>query len=255
GRVDAPAGLNRDVLLAVDLKRNRYRRDPGACREFPEDLAGLGVEGAEQAIVGATREQKPAAGRKQRTPVERRQVGRPYLFAGVEVPGLQLADVVGPGHHLQDVLRHPHVAFALHIFDRLAGQLGAQVVVGGNIHHPRLRAVGDRRPILAAPQAGAELGGLACPRLARLIDIRSPGLRVEALEDVLPYEGLAVDEVDLAVGAFELPEVAVARDVHETLYGFSVAPVVDDNRGRDLVPVPGVVGMILEMALDRTAGG
>src|SRR6476660_9374326 len=91
GGVDAPAGLNRDVLLAVDLKRNRYRRNPGACREFPKDLAGLGIEGAEQAIVGAAREQKPAAGSEQGAPVEGRQVGRPYLLAGVEVPGLQLA--------------------------------------------------------------------------------------------------------------------------------------------------------------------
>jgi hypothetical protein len=99
------------------------------------------------------------------------------------------------------------------------------------IHHPRLRAVGDRRPILAAPQAGQNVGALAGRRLARLVEVRSPGLGIEALEDVLPHEGLAGDEVDLAVGAFELPEVAVTRDVHETLHGFAVALVVDDNRG------------------------
>src|SRR3981081_1413484 len=49
------------------------------------------------------------------------------------------------------------------IFSRLRSQRGAQVGVGGKVHHPRLRAVGNRRPIPAAPQAGEELGGLACP--------------------------------------------------------------------------------------------
>src|SRR4029079_4409109 len=105
--------------------------------------------------------------------------------------------------------RNAHVALALHVFRHLTGEFGAQVLVGGDIEQARLRAVGDRRPILAAPQAWAEVGALVGAGLVRLVDVRPPGLGIEALEDVLPYEGLAGDKVDLAVGALELPEVAV----------------------------------------------
>src|SRR5262249_10318770 len=75
------------------------------------------------------------------------------------------------------------------------------------------------------------------------------------LEDVLARVGLASDEIDLVVGALELPEVTVARDVHEALHGSSVSLVVEDQRGRGFVPIPGIVGMILEVAFDRAAGG
>ena len=146
-------------------------------------------------------------------------------------------------------------ALALHVFGRFAGEFGAQVVVGGNVEQARLRAVGDRRPILAAPQARAELGGLVGAGLARLIDIRPPGLGIEALEDVLTHVGLADDEVDLVVGALELPEVTVACDVDETLHGSSVSLVVEDERRRDFIPIPRIVGVILEVAFDRAAGG
>ena len=63
-------------------------------------------------------------------------IGRPDLLAGLEIPRLQLADVVGSAVLVQNALRHPDVEFALHVFDRLAGQLGAQVVVSGNVDHP-----------------------------------------------------------------------------------------------------------------------
>src|SRR5215469_8056693 len=178
-----------------------------------------------------------------------------YFFSAVEVPRLQLADVVGAGDHLHHVFRDSHEALALHVFRRFAGEFGAQVVVGGNVEQARLRAVGDRRPILAAPQARAELGGLVGAGLACLIDIRPPGLGIETLEYVLAHVGLAGDEVDLVVGALELPEVTVACDVDEALHGSSISLVVEDDRRRDFVPIPGIIGMILEVAFDRAAGG
>src|SRR6266511_2281276 len=46
GRVDAPTGLHRDVLLAVYLERHRHRRDPRDRRELPEDFSSLSIEGA-----------------------------------------------------------------------------------------------------------------------------------------------------------------------------------------------------------------
>src|SRR3989442_1673477 len=158
--VDAPAGLHRDVLLAVDLERYRHRGNARAGRKLPQHLAGPGVERAEHAVVGAAREQHSAARGEDRTPIERGQVGRPYLFAGIEIPCLQLTHVVGAGN-----------------------------------------------------------------------------------------------EVDLVASALELPEIAVSRDVDEALYGSPVAPVVDDQRRREFVPIPGVVGMILKVSLDLPGAG
>src|SRR5439155_51531 len=116
-------------------------------------------------------------------------------------------------------------------------------------------AVRGRRPILAAPQARTELGALVGARLARLIDLGPSGPGIEPLEHVLAHVGLAGDELDLAVGALELPEIAVARDVDEALHASPVAPVVDDQRRRDFVPIPGVVRMILEVSLDLPGAG
>src|SRR5438552_240414 len=253
--VAAPAGLHRDVLLAVDLERSRHPGNARAGRELPQDLAGPGVERAEHAVVGAAREQQSAAGGEYRTPIERRQVGRPNLFAGIEIPGLQLADVVGAGNHLQHVFSDAHETLASDVFRGFAGELGAEVVVGGDVEHPRLRAVRGRRPILAAPQARTELGALVGARLARLIDLGPSGPGIEPLEHVLAHVGLAGDELDLAVGALELPEIAVARDVDEALHASPVATVVDDQRRRDFVPIPGVVGMILEVSPDLPGAG
>src|SRR5262245_14621166 len=39
GRVDAPTGLHRDVLLVVYLERHRHRRNPRDGRELPEDFS------------------------------------------------------------------------------------------------------------------------------------------------------------------------------------------------------------------------
>src|SRR2546428_3040500 len=208
--VDAPAGLHRDILLAVDLERYRHRGNARAGRELPQHLAGPGVERAEHAVVGAAREQQSAARGEDRTPIERRHVGRPYLFAGIEIPGLQLPDVVGAGNHLQHVFRDAHEALALHVFRGFAGELGAEVVVGGDVEHPRLRAVCGRRPVLAAPQARTELGGLAGARLAGLLDVRPSGPGVEAPEPGPAHLGPARTEGDLAAGAVALPRIARA---------------------------------------------
>src|SRR5439155_17187776 len=116
-------------------------------------------------------------------------------------------DVVGAGTHLHHVFRDALETLALHVFRGLAGELCAEVVVGGDVEHPRLRAVRGRRPILAAPQARTELGGLAGARLARLVDVGPSGPGIETLEHVLAHVGLAGNEVDLVARALELPEI------------------------------------------------
>jgi hypothetical protein len=50
-RIDTPAGLDGDVLLAVHRERDRHAVDAGQGRVLPQDLSGLGIEGAEQAVI------------------------------------------------------------------------------------------------------------------------------------------------------------------------------------------------------------
>src|SRR4029077_12649448 len=129
------------------------------------------------------------------------------------------------------------------------GELCEQILIGGDVQEPRLRTKGDRRPVLAAPQARTKIGGLASAGLARLVDVGPGSVGVEALEHVLAHKGLAGDEVDLSGGTLKVPDVAAARDVDETFHGSAVALIIDDDWRRYFVPVPRVVGVILEVAL------
>jgi len=87
------------------------------------------------------------------------------------------------------------------------------------------------------------------------INVWPPRLWIEAFEDVLLYERFAVDEVDLIRGPFEHPQIAVARDVSEPVDCFAVALIINEHRRVDLVPIPRIVRMILEMALDIPGRG
>src|SRR6266516_3341981 len=87
------------------------------------------------------------------------------------------------------------------------------------------------------------------------INLRASGLRVETLEHVLFHVRLALDEIDLAVRALKKPQVAVAGNVDQTFNCPAAAFVVDQDRRRDLVPVPGFVGGILVVTLDLAGGG
>src|SRR4029077_19907983 len=71
---------------------------------------------------------------------------------------------------------------------------------------------------------------------------------------VLLDVGFAFDEANFGVAAFQEPQVPIAGDIDETLHRAVVAPVVDQNRRRDFVPIPGIVWMILEVSLDLTGG-
>src|SRR5207244_2941871 len=111
---------------------------------------------------------------------------------------------------------------------------------------------GDRRPVLAAPQRRTVVGLLPGARLVRRVDLGPSRRRIESREDVLLDERQALDEVDPGVCALEKPEIAVARDVDEALDRAVVAFVVDQDGWRDLVPVPRVVRVVLEVPFDRS---
>src|SRR5258707_15877530 len=68
--IDAPPGLHRDVLDAVDHVGDRHRGDAGIRAEFPEYLAGLRIERAEHAIARAAGEHQSAARGEHRAPVD-----------------------------------------------------------------------------------------------------------------------------------------------------------------------------------------
>ena len=123
--------------------------------------------------------------------------------------------------------------------------VAAEILVGRDVDHPRLRAERDRRPVLAAPERRAEFRRLAGAGLVGRIDVGPSGLRIEALEHVLLHVRLAFDELDRAVRALEKPQIAVARDVDQPLDRSAVALVVDENRRRHLVPVPRIVRVVL----------
>src|SRR5206468_12631519 len=95
-----------------------------------------------------------------------------------------------------------------------------------------------------------ELGLLAGSGPARRIHIRSARLRIETPEYVLPDVGCAIDEANGAAASLEKPEIAVARHVDEAADGSAAALVIDEDRRRYLVPVPGIVRVVLEMAFD-----
>ena len=71
---------------------------------------------------------------------------------------------------------------------------------------------------VAIPQAGAELRGLAGARLVRQVDIRTAGLRIDALEDVLRNIALRVEIRDAAVAvALQPVEIAVPLRCEQAL--------------------------------------
>src|SRR5690349_19832032 len=59
----AQAGHDRDILLAVDLERHRWRIEPGSDVDLPQRLHGRVVVGDERAV-GEAGEDEAAAGRE-----------------------------------------------------------------------------------------------------------------------------------------------------------------------------------------------
>src|SRR5262249_20693923 len=86
------------------------------------------------------------------------------------------------------------------------------------------------------------------------IDIRTTGLRIETLENVLIDERLAFDELDRSRAALEEPDVTIARAVDQAFDRAAVALVVDEDRRRHFIPIPCVVRVVLVIALARCCG-
>src|SRR3990167_4584289 len=89
----APAGKHGDILLAVHFPGDRGAEYAGTGLEFPDLLAGLGVEGLEEALRCAG-EHQVALGGHHPAPQWREVLLPPDFLAGLRVDGAQHADVV-----------------------------------------------------------------------------------------------------------------------------------------------------------------
>ena len=94
---------------------------------------------------------------------------------------------------------------------------------------------------------------LAGAGLVFQIDLRAPGHGIEAEEHVLVDVGHTFDEVDPALGAFQEPEIAVARHVDQAADRPAVPFVVDQDRRGDFIPVPRAVRVVLVVTPDLAA--
>src|ERR1051326_2407803 len=122
----------------------------------------------------------------------------PHLLAGIDIPRLHLADVVGSGNEIRRVTDAGICAARRVRYFFISNHRPAEVLIGRNVDHPCLRAERDRRPVLAAPKRGAEVRHFSGPRLSFGIHFRPASLGVNALEYVLMYEWLAFNKIDLA---------------------------------------------------------
>ena len=121
----------------------------------------------------------------------------------------------------------------------------AEVVVRGNVEQARLRAVSRRRPVLSAPERRAERRRRSRCRLVVLVVRRSPGLGVDAGEDVLIHVRPRVHERDApAPLTLEDPEVAVPAGMDER----------GDDDGRPGAPASGSAWIPRPSPTTRSSG-
>ena len=164
---------------------------------------------------------------------------------------------LAPWPHAHAALRpiDPQIELPGLVRPRQPDQGAAQVLVGGDVEEAGLGIEGGRRPVLASPQSRAERHRLSGLRLLLGVVGGPPRRGVDALEHLLVDEGLGVDEADAVSAALQQPEVAVPSRMHQALDRAAAPLHVEQHRGGDLIPVPGVVPVILVMAADLARVG
>ena len=205
----------------------------------------------EHSVIGSAAENQSAAGGQHWSPVFRRGIFVcPDALPGIHIPRLYFADMIRAGNH-RERRRDAHKRLATVVLRVAANQGAAQVFVGRDIHHSRLRIKGSGRPVLAAGKRRAVGDGLAGGGLMRRVNFRFSRLRVKPREHVLRHKRLAFDEMNGAFGAFEEPEVAVARRVNHAFIGLAAAFEIDEDGRRYFVPVPGIIRVVLMVTANR----
>src|ERR1700687_4777057 len=100
---------------------------------------------------------------------------RPHALPRVHVPPLHLADMVGAGSDVEGG-RRAGEATARNVRGLLSDGGPAEVLVGRDVNHAGLRAEGNRRPVLAAPERRAVVRQLAGSGLVSRINVGTTGL-------------------------------------------------------------------------------
>src|SRR5207247_11156516 len=153
-RIHAPAGLDRDVLHAVDGEGAGDAGDAGVRAPLPRGLTGFRVEGTKVPVVGSAGEDEPAPRGQDWTPVVWLERTHPHFLTGVHVPGLDLADVlraVRDDHpDVLDLGAQPELALLVGF--RRAQERAAEVLVGRDVQTSGLRIAVGRRPDLPRPR-------------------------------------------------------------------------------------------------------
>src|SRR5882762_9394998 len=94
-RVKVPACSDCNILFPVDLEgRGNADRARGQ-REAPQLIAGTRVKRSEQSIRSSTSEENVAARDQKGGPKNTFEIVLPYSLAGVQIPGLELSQVIG----------------------------------------------------------------------------------------------------------------------------------------------------------------
>src|SRR6187455_3050866 len=140
----------------------------------------------ELAIGRTAAEDDATAGDQHASPVRRLVVDvRPHLLARVDIPCLHFAHVIGARPDEWTTATHADKWATRCVLRHGAQVRTAQVVVGGDVDHPRARAESDRRPVLATVHAGTEVRALPRHWLLLWVDVGFTRHRIEAAEDVL----------------------------------------------------------------------
>ena len=211
----APARQHGNILDPVDLICCGYACHPGIRALLSQDLAGLGIKGAEIAVVGAAHKHESSASSENGAPVVALKRRSPDFLASIQVPGLEFADVVFGIRMWQQFKivwkANAHVELAGPIRCLSAGQRAAQILIRRNIEQPSLGIVRGWRPVFAAPRRRTVLGPFAYARNFLGIILGAASLWIDTFEDVLTNEGLGFNEINLVRTAFQGPEITVAR--------------------------------------------
>src|SRR3990167_1714075 len=205
----APAGEYGDILLAVHFPGNRGAEHAGTGLELPDLVAGLGIEGLQEAL-GRSGEYQVALGGHHPAPQWREVLVTPDFLTGFRVDGAQHADVVLVQR--TDGKTGTEVGRALLVGDPLVPDVHAPFV-GRHIEQAGVLAVGHRHPVLRAEEGRCgeyrTALGLATRRTRAVgLVVDRPAVLVQALgPGDLVDEGEAANE--LAVGAVEHVEETV----------------------------------------------
>src|SRR5229473_577158 len=254
-RIKSPTSRDGYVLLAIDFKGRWNTNHARGSREAPKLISCARVERPELPVGRSTGEEQVPSRHQKRRPEDGLEVVLPDALAGIQIPGLKLAEMIGStrggANGPEDALHfvsniEPVDAVLRHITLR---QKGADVVVRRDVQELRLRTPRLWRPVLSTSDARAELGALRDARTLRFIEDRSSRLRVNRREHVVVGEPEGVEKLQLSLIAIQNPEVSIAAGMCSRLDRLSVDLGVDQQGGRHFVPVKRIVRRVLMIAL------